>query len=57
MNRVLLAAILITLLWCSAELRRMNRVRHQPTSGPWPTTIHYYVPDGTCINISQDELR
>lgn len=51
MNRLLLTAILAALLWCGVELRHMDRARRRPTSGPWPTTIHYYVPDGTCINV------
>lgn len=54
MNRVLLTAILAAVLWCAVELHHIPRPRHGPTlapSGPWPTTIHYYVPDGTCINV------
>jgi hypothetical protein len=52
MNRLLSIAILVALLWCGVELRH-NRVRYRPAppAGPWPTTIHYYVPDGTCINV------
>jgi hypothetical protein len=53
MNRLLLIALLAVLLWCGVELRHINRMRYQPASSPdpWPTTIHYYVPDGTCINV------
>lgn len=56
MTRLLLTAILATLLWCGVEIHRMQRVsRPAPTSGSWPTTIHYYVPDGTCINVRNPE--
>jgi hypothetical protein len=58
MNRLLLASILAALLWCGVELRHINRVRYRPAPpypGPWPTTIHYYVPDGTCINVRNPE--
>jgi len=57
MNRLLLIAILVALLWCGVELRHATRVRHRapPYPGPWPTTIHYYVPDGTCINVRNPE--
>jgi hypothetical protein len=53
MSRFLLSAILAVLLWCGLELRRLNQRRAIPPapSGPWPTTIHYYVPDGTCIYV------
>lgn len=51
-TRLLLASILAALLWCCAELRHLKQQRQRPaTSNPWPTTIHYYVPDGTCINV------
>lgn len=59
MNRLLLTAILVAFLWCGVELRHIARARPRPappTSGrPWPTTIHYYVPDGTCINVRNPE--
>lgn len=54
MNRFLLAAIVAALLWCGVELRHIRKVpqaRAASSSGPWPTTIHYYVPDGTCIYV------
>lgn len=58
MNRLLLTAILAALLWSGVELHHISHRSRPPAprpTGPWPTTIHYYVPDGTCVNVRNPE--
>ena len=57
MNRFLLTAILAALIWCGVELRRLGH--REPTVSPRTigTTVYYYVPDGTCINVHPEGDR
>jgi hypothetical protein len=55
MNRALLIAILCALVWCGVEMRRLRQEEPRLDPAPRGTTIYYYVPDGTCINVSHPD--